>query len=253
MTTIIRKTTLPSSISAGRATTNKVTTAAVTKRTTASGTPSGMNVAASASKLDGGNAYSTTGKRTSPTTTSSSDLANNIFIKSSTMPTKPSTDMGLEVVKNAVAEAKKKDIVDSNLKDVAMVKTLTEAVMKTGTMSDAQTLIAIDSQIKDTAAEKAADDTAQTIIQATLKQQNQTKDDVHAETQPEKTKSDATTDNREEINKADFPKDENEQPIDSPVVEKQTANTSENSNKRLITMVCILLVGIAIMWYIHKQ
>lgn len=252
MATIIRKTTLPSSISAGRATTNKVTTAAVTKRTMASETPSGMNVAASAGKIDGGNAYSTTGKRTSPTT-SSSDLANNIFIKSSTMLTKPSTDTGLEVVKNAVAEAKKKDIVDSNLKDVATVKTLTEAVMKTGTVSDAQTLIAIDSQIKDTVAEKTADDTAQTIIQATLKQQNQTKDDVLAETQPEKTKSDATTDNREEINKADFPKDENEQPIDSPVVEKQTAHTSENSNKRLITMVCILLVGIAMMWYIHKH
>ena len=169
------------------------------------------------------------------------------------MPTKPSTDIGLEVVKNAVTETKKKDTVDSTLKDAATVKTLTEAIMKTGTVSDAQTLIAIDSQIKDTEAEKAADDTAQTIIQATLKQQNQTNDDVLAETQPEQIKNNTATSTPKETNKADSFKEESEQSPNNSVTEKQIIHTAENSNKRLIVLAGILLVGVAVMWYVHKH
>lgn len=223
--------------------------AVITKQTTTSGTAN-IGMAISAGKIDGGNTYSTTGKRTSPVT--SSDLANNIFIKSSTMPMKLSTDIGLEIVKNAVAEVKKKDTADSTLKDAATVKTLTEAVMKTGTVSDAQTLLALDSQIKDTEAEKAADDTAQTIIQATRKQQNQTKDDILAETQPEKIKSSTAGGTYEETNKADLPRD-GEQPRNNSTAEKQIPHTAENSNKRLIVMAGIPLAGVAIMWYVHKH
>lgn len=252
MVSVIKKTTLPSSLSVGRATTSKATTAAVTKWTTAGGISSSTSAAVSAVKIDGGNAYSTIGKRTTPAA-SSSDLANNIFIKSSTMPTKPSTDIGLEVVKNAVTETKKKDTVDSTLKDAATVKTLTEAIMKTGTVSDAQTLIAIDSQIKDTEAEKAADDTAQTIIQATLKQQNQTKDDVLAETRPEQIKNNTATSTPKETNKADSFKEESEQSPNNSVTEKQIIHTAENSNKRLIVLAGILLVGVAVIWYVHKH